>query len=332
MSTRVHVPHRDLEAFARELLAAGGVDAGEASVVGEVAAWNDLVGRATQGVVRVPTFLDQVADGAVRTPCRPSFERTAPATGRLDGDSGLGYAVGARAVEEAAALAAEAGVGAVGVHRSNHLGSGAAWAHRLAERGYASLVVSNSFPKVAPPGGTQALLGTNPFAFGAPAPDGRSLLVDFSTAATSGGAVRAAGDDAEAEWFAGETGALRPDGPRGFALAVAVEVLAGVLTGAGVAAHVGSQFARTGREANVGHFVLAIDPGRFVGATAFGERLASLAELLRSAPVEGERGRCPGDVRWAVRSEQLARGIELEASTRESLASRAAGLGVRCPW
>lgn len=340
MSVTPRIPAAELRRFATELLQCGGVEADEARITAEVAVWNDLVGRPTQGVERLPTFLTQVATGAIQSPCAAILRRTGPATAQLDGNRGLGYVLGARAVDEVAALAAESGIGAVGVRRSNHLGSGAAWAHRLADRGFVSIVVSNSFAKVAPPGGSRALLGTNPFAFGCPGPDGRSILVDFATAASSGSAIRAAtragepiAPDVLATTAAG-TPVLQSQDGKGFALALCVEVLAGVLTGAAIGTEVGSMFAKDDAAADVGHCFVALDPKRFDGGTNFMSRIAALLASVRSTSClpDAEQPRVPGDERWARYEDNLTHGVELPTTTREDLAACAAPLSIKTPW
>ena len=198
-----------------------------------------------------------------------------------DADAGqlAGPRAGRLAVDRACDIAAKQGVGVVGVTGSNFFGAGAYYAELAARRGMISLVLSNSFPKVAAPGGLNAVLGTNPFTFGAPRRDGRSILVDMSTAAVAGSTVREKA--AKGEMFepgvaidaAGEpildpnkvmAGTLLPAaGGKGFGLAILVEILSAVLTGAGISRELGSMYKHVDAGGKNGHFILALDAARW---------------------------------------------------------------------
>jgi len=100
----------------------------------------------------------------------------------LDGQNGFGFVVGTRAMQEAIAIAREFGVGVVSVRRSTHFGMAAAYVLQALEAGLISLVFSNASPAMPPWGGRTALLGTNPFAAGAPAGKHSPFLLDMSPA------------------------------------------------------------------------------------------------------------------------------------------------------
>ena len=180
----------DLKTLCAELLRASGVDTAQVETVTDNLIWCDMVGRRNHGVERLPILLEHVAAKTIRCPSAPKFEALSETLQRLDADQAFGHHAGRLATDRACELAKDQGIGVVGVTNSNFFGAGAYYTHLAAEQGMVSLVLSNSFPKVAAPGGVQAFLGTNPFAFGAPKRDGRALLVDMSTGSVAGATVR----------------------------------------------------------------------------------------------------------------------------------------------
>lgn len=343
------LPAEALEAFAAALLRAGGAAAEEAAVVAANMVWNDLAGRDNHGVERLPILLRRLRAGLIASPCRLRWERLGPAAMRLDGGNGFGQYLGEIAMRRAISLAREAGIGAVGVRGSNFFGTGAYFVELAAARGMIGVALSNSFPKVAAPGGRGPVIGTNPLAFGAPRRDGRSLLLDMSTAALAGSTLRAhqrsgtplpeglaidaAGAPLTDPAAAGGATLLPAAGAKGFGLGLMVEILAGVLTGAGVAGGVGSLYADFDRPGNSGHMMLALDIERWMPRSEFLARIEALAASVVEAGARDPQvpPRIPGAARWEAMEENRARGIALAPEVRAALAGLARELGVAAP-
>jgi LDH2 family malate/lactate/ureidoglycolate dehydrogenase len=281
----ITVAAAELEKLVRRLLVAAGMAAEESVPAAEALVWCDRVGRTTQGVWRLPVLVRRLRDGGIRSPCRVEVERGAGAVRLVDGGDGFGYLIGRIAMDEAVAAARSHGVGVAAVRRSNHLGACAYYVERAARSGCIGLALSNSFPKVAPHGGVAPLLGTNPLALGAPRRDGRTVLVDFSTASAAGSTVTRLEEDGRvlpADLVVGAASGsppvLRADGAKGFGLGLMVEILAGVLTGAGVTDELGSLYA-TAEPGRLGHLFVALAIERFLPLDQYHERLE---RLLRS--------------------------------------------------
>jgi ureidoglycolate dehydrogenase (NAD+) len=329
------------------LLTAGGVDRVQAESLTDNFVWCDMVGRRNHGIERLPVLLKRVATGAIRCPCDLRITRLASAVERIDADAGFGHHAGKIGMERACALAKEMGVGVAGVHNSNFFGAGAYYVQLAAERGMIGLAVSNSFPKVAAHGGTVPVLGTNPLSFAAPRAGGRSILIDMSTAALAGSSVREAvakGEMLEPGLAIDASGApirdpalaasgtlLPAAGPKGFALAILVELLSSVLTGAGVASEVASMYAELDRPGNNGHLFVAIDVARWMPPEQFHNRAEALAAMLIS-PVGSLGVRMPGDERWEELARSESDGILIEDHTLARIEELARELRVALDW
>ena len=329
------------------LLAAGGVDPVQKKSVADNLAWCDMSGRRNHGIERLPILLKRVRTGAIKCPCIPKISRLAQAVGRIDADAGFGHHAAKIGMDLACELAAEAGVGIAGIRNSNFYGAGAYYVQLAAERGMIGLAVSNSFPKVAAYGGVKPVLGTNPLALSAPRAGGRSILIDMSTAAMAGSSLREAAakggmlepgmaidasglpicDSANAA-----SGTLLPAaGPKGFGLAIFVELLSSVLTGAGMSSEVASMYNDIYQPGNNGHLLMAIDITRWMPLQQFHQRVEALAIALTS-PLGSQDVRLPGDERWAEISRSTREGLLIEDRTLVKIEQLARDLDVALDW
>ena len=145
--------------------------------------------------------------------------------------------------------ARECGVGYAGVRNSCHFGAAGYYANLAASADMIGLAMANDTPSVTAPGARGRVTGSNPLAYAVPTSDGQPILLDMATSIVAGGkvaAAHAAGKAIPADWVIGrdgepttdpaaflEGGALRPmAGHKGYGIALLIETLSGVLTGA----------------------------------------------------------------------------------------------------
>ncbi|NRA00052.1 MAG: Ldh family oxidoreductase [Myxococcales bacterium] len=341
--------HR-LTEMASELLVRAGADEGEAQSLAEVLVWCDEVGRSSQGLSRLPILAERLERGLFSTPCRPDLRRVAPGLSVLDGDNGLGHVVARAGMVHAIELAREAGVGAVTVHNANFFGAGAYYVEQAAQQRMLGLAVSNSFPKVAAHGGVKSILGTNPFAFGAPRANGESFLLDMATAAGAGSMIRKYAEqgrelpegiavDGQGAAITDpnrvEQGTLLPfGGAKGFGLALMIEILAGVISGAGIGPGVKSMYKNFDEGGNNGFLLVAIDIAKLLPLELYHARMEELIALTKTSAngIPGLEVLYPGQSRWRIRRETDALGVELEERTHSSLRELCVKFGVAACW
>ena len=287
--------------------------------------WCESIGRHNFGIERIAIHLKRLQAGVLNGMAVPRMEHLTGSLGRLDGDGGFGYAAAEIAMREAIAMARGSGIGAVGVKNSNFFGAGAYYVNMAAEAGMIGLALSNSFPKVAAHGGVKPVLGTNPFAFGAPRANGGHLLFDMATSALAGSTVREhiAAQKPLPEGLAIDgdgkpitdpakvnDGALLPfGGAKGFGLSLLVEVLAGVITGAGTGDGVASMYSDFTRNGDNGHFMLALNITRFMSIEDYYTRFEGLVAMLKAS---GGHVLLPGEVRWENWRDAMANGVEVD--------------------
>jgi ureidoglycolate dehydrogenase (NAD+) len=250
------------------------------------------------------------------------------------------------AAEQSVRLAERHGVGAVSVRRSAHYGAAAYYVMLVARRGLVGVCTTNADPLVVPYGGREKEIGTNPIAFAAPTKGGLFVL-DMATSQAAANRVWQARDEGRPipeGWAVDASGKPTTDaaevdgmaplgGYKGSGLGLMVEVLSGVLVGAGVGHGVSPLFGADDRPQGVGHFHLAIDPERTVGRAQFEDLLAGLLDRIRrSAPAEGfEEVMVAGDPEDRAEREREAAGVPLTPALTKTLRELSDDLGVTPP-
>ncbi|MCW2699102.1 MAG: Ldh family oxidoreductase [Blastococcus sp.] len=329
---------------AASLMEAMGTPAPAAGMVADSLAGANLRGHDSHGLLRLPWYRQFITDGHAIPDAQPVVVHRSAAAAVVDGRHGWGQLAGRLAVETAAELARAHGVAVVTARNCNHVGRLGEFAETLAEQGLVSILWCNADPAVAPFGGRQRMLGTDPFAAGIPAGAGSpAIIVDFATAAVAEGKLRLdrlakrpvqAGviQDAEGrpstdpeDFYRG--GALLPFGlHKGFGLAVIIELLGGALSGN----HVG--FLPSYQWGN-GLVMIAIAPNHLVDRSSFLDEIATASEMLRaSPPAPGvDRVRLPGDVESETMAQRERDGIPISGAAWQQLVELAEELEVVLP-
>jgi LDH2 family malate/lactate/ureidoglycolate dehydrogenase len=325
------------------ILVAAGTRPEDAEVVAADLVLADQMGVHSHGVMRVPEYVAAAADGRVDVAGRPAVVRDLPAGALVDGGRSFGQCAGRFALGVAAAKAVGTGSAVVVVRNSHHLGRIGVLGEIGAARGLlvlAFVAVGTPGP-VAPFGGSEGRLGTNPIAYGVPA-GSKAVVADFATAAWPEGAVNlarrlghdvppgvlidAAGQPTTAPeaLYAEPPGAILPFGGawahRGSALNLMVELFAGTLAGYGP---------RDADRPSNCLFLLAVDPAAYaLGERGYAARAGETVAFVKSArPGPAGDVLMPGERETAARAAAGER-VVLAAATVEALDEAAAVAGL----
>jgi ureidoglycolate dehydrogenase (NAD+) len=332
-----------LRALAAQALERSGVLPEHAEATARILVWGDLLGVHTHGVDRVASYAARVTSGGVNARPRVAVERVAPALAKVDGDNALGPVVGMRALEEAMAIARELGVGVALARNSNHFGAVAPYSLIAAQAGFASIIGSNASTTIAPTGGREARVGNSPIAFCVPGPTGRPFLLDMALSVVARAKIRAAAKSGTAipdTWAtdrggkpttdpkAALEGFLLPIGAhKGYGLALAVDLFAGLLSGGEYLTHVRSWQDQPDEPSRLGHFFILLDTKRLGSSQWLAERFADFAAILHDTPPADPARpvRVPGEIELANAERQRREGMEIDAAVLETLRGLAAG-------
>jgi LDH2 family malate/lactate/ureidoglycolate dehydrogenase len=337
---------KELEHCATQVLERAGVPHAYAKTVAASLVHADLRGVESHGLSRLPIYLKRIETGLIACDQTPTLTMQSGATARMDGGNQLGAVVGEAALEHALQLARQYGTGIVGVCHSNHFGACSYYAQKAVEQKMILIVLSNAPKSIAPTGGIRPFFGTNPIAIGIPAGSEPPFLLDMATSVTARGKIVLAqqkGDSIPADWAInarGETttdpnealqGSLLPiGGAKGYGLAMFVDIICGLLTGAAVGEHVGGLYDLGTGPQDVGHLFLAIDVARFMPYEQFQNRMDAYIRQIKAVPrQEGvERIWIPGELEWNKMKQHLIHGIPLDPGIAAELEEACRRYGV----
>ena len=337
-----------LSRFAADAFMHAGMPQADAQLVADSLVQADLWGHQSHGVMRLSWYLRRLETGVMKivTDCR--YVSTSGAVAVLDGADGVGQVIAARATLEAIERAKVHGIGAVAVRNSNHFGTAMYFTRMAPPQGLIAMLLTNASPAMAPWGGSRKAVGTNPWSIAAPAGRHPALLLDISNTHIARGKIHLAiqqGQPLPQGWAADVAGAPTTDplkalagmllpmaGHKGYAIAVMMDVLAGVLSGSSFAAAVHGPYQAEHR-AGVGHLAIALDVQAFMPLAEFNARAEELIRELKSVPPAraGDEIYYPGEKETRIEALQRQDGIALPAKTEADLNRLARSMAIEPP-
>jgi LDH2 family malate/lactate/ureidoglycolate dehydrogenase len=339
------VPAGALVGFVADLFARLGVPAAGARTAAQALVAADLEGVPSHGVMLVPMYVERLAAGSVSKAGAARIARDDGPAMVLDAGHALGQITSRQAVELVAGRARSHGLASVAVRDAFHFGAAGYWARMLAESGLVGVAMCNTRPLMPAPGGAERVVGNNPLAIAFPSAGGAPLVLDMALSATAMGKIRlaeSAGEAIPAGWAVDDAGRPTTDpataikgmllpaaGPKGFGLALMIDLLCGGLSGGAIGAEVKPLYGDPAVPYGCAHLFLAVDPARFGVEDTLATRVAALAQSVRgSRPAPGAaRVFAPGDVE-AARREANAGACPLPADVLEKLVAVGRRFGV----
>src|SRR6266849_4633146 len=328
-------PIEVLREFSTRIFLHFGVPRADAEQASDVLASADLRGIDSHGVARLTSYFDLLSEGLINPTPKIKVLRSTLSTATIDGDNGLGLVVGPQANKIAMDMAEKAGSGWVSICNTNHFGIAGYYVLKALERDMIGWAMTNSTKLVTPLWGAERMLGTNPIAIAFPAKEEPPIVIDMATCAAAYGKIEMArrrGESIPQGWGIdnqgrGTTnpddivagGALLPlgsdrerGGHKGYALAIMVDILSCVLSGANWGPFapsfaVNNETPQRSVGKGIGHFFGAIRIDGFIDADSFKRQVDDYIRVLRTTkPAPDTTGPLiPGDP--AREAEQLQR-------------------------
>lgn len=312
----------------------------QASAVARVIAAGERDACKSHGVFRIEGVLRTLKAGKVSGTAMPQLVGTEGAIVRVDGQGGFSNPAFELGLPRLVEATRQFGLAALVINDCTHFSALWPEVEAITGHGLAGLVMCPSYATVAPWGGTEPLLGTNPLAFGWPRRDTDPYVFDFATSVVARGEIelhRRAGKPLPEGWAidakgqpttepeAALAGAMLPfGGHKGSGLSMMIELLAGVMIGDLTSTGALDFLGTTTLAPRHGELILAMSPEKFAAGRA-GDPFAR-AELLFEA-VEGQGARLPSQRRFAARARSFVEGISLTEAEDEQL-QRFATLGL----
>lgn len=349
--TNVYLPVSVLKAFIKDCFCALHVPPEDADFCSEVMIASDLRGIESHGIGRLRYYYDRMITGQHKSITQPSIIRENPTTAVIDGNHGMGMIIARQAMQIAIAKARVYGMGSVAVRNSTHFGIAGYYPLLAVSEGMIGITVTNARPSTAPTFGTQAMLGTNPIAFGAPTDEPFPFLFDAATPIIQRGKVETLArqekpvmegliidsqnqlltDPKEIlDKLVQDEAAFLPlggigeslGGHKGYGLATLVEILSASLqSGAFLRALTGIGENGSPQPFKVGHFFMAINIECFTSLDDFKHTTGQmLRELRNSRKAPGQdRIYTAGEKEYYKEIEVRKRGVEIVPNLQKDL-------------
>ena len=344
MVSDVFVVHANkLTDFVERALTKVGVPEGDAEITARILVATDLRGIDSHGVARFSMYIKGLKEGRINLNPKTAFFSHGSSTAIMDGDRGLGFVVGYRAMKEAMRLADETGAGFITVRNSTHFGAGGNYSMMALSRDMIGISMTKGAKGMVAPGSVGRGININVISIAIPANNEAPFVLDMATTVVAAGKIEIARREGKsipigwavdgegkpitdpAKYFQ-EGSALLPLGGepqtgsyKGFGLALMVDILCGVLSGSPPDAPMGGN-----------HFFGALRIDGFLPADAFKKALDMQMKQYKALPKASgvERIYLPGEVEQEIENQRRTNGIPLHSSIVDSLKELAKSLDI----
>jgi len=351
MSTSSTVNPDRLESFATRIYSALGVPADDARVIASTLVHADLWGHQSHGVMRLSWYAARIEAGVMQAKTAPQYVADAGALALIDGRDGIGQVLTSLATREAVARAKKHGVGVVGLRNSNHFGTAMYYTLMAAREGCVAFLSTNASPAMAPWGGRVKTVGTNPWSLAAPAGKYAPMVLDIANTGVARGKVylaRQKGLPIPLGWAINAVGEPTTDPQeaidgvilpmaehKGYAIAMMMDVLSGVLTGSLFGGAVSGPYERDKRS-GCGHLMIALNIEAFQPLSAFNERMEQLIRETKAVPLARNFDEVfyPGELEARNEKRNREGGLSLPEDTLADLrrVAQSVGLSSQLPF
>ena len=321
----------EIETLAADCLRRHGCDDENAGAVAQVIAAAERDGCHSHGLMRLAGYVAALDSGKVKGDARPDVSRIAPAVIRVDGNGGFAPLALSASRDQLVEAAKETGIAAMGLVNIHHFAALWAEVEPLAEAGLCSFACTSYKPVVLPAGGTKALYGTNPVAFGWPRKSGRPVVFDQASSVMARGEIMLAAREGHklapgvgVDEHGNETtdpnevlkGAMLAfGGYKGSSIAMMVELLAGSLIGECFSFEAAARDNNDGGPPRGGEFIFAINPDLFGDGAGW----ESHSEKLFDQIMMQDGVRLPGDRRYGNRALALEKGVDVSQAVYDKI-------------
>jgi LDH2 family malate/lactate/ureidoglycolate dehydrogenase len=326
-----------------------GMPSTEARLAADTLVQADLWGHQSHGVMRLSWYVGRLKAGVCDPRAKPETIVDAGAIAVIDGKDGMGQVLTAHAMEEAIRRSRAHGIGAVALRNSNHFGTAMYFTLMAARAGCVGFLATNASPAMAPWGGRKKTVGTNPWSWAAPAGSQPPMVLDIANTGVARGKIylaRQKGLSIPEGWAINAEGAPTTDPAeaiegiilpmaqqKGYAIAVMMDMLSGILSGSAFGAGVHGPY-QTEHRSGAGQFLIALNIAAFMPLKDFGGRMERYVAELKSVPLAQGFDEIvyPGELEARSEARNRAEGILLPEDTRADLRKLADTFGMPAPF
>ena len=342
-------PAHKLTRWASDIAVAAGVERADAEVLADSLVAADLAGTSTHGLSRLAIYVKRIRKGLIDPRAKLRVERERAGTLAVDAGNGLGQVQARKVLDRLMPMARNCGVASATIRNSQHFGAVSYYCNLAADQNMILLATTSCEPAMSPEGACAAFFGTNPIAASFPTGKGFHVKIDLATSLVARGNIIAAqkkGQPIPEGWALDPEGNATTDpsqallgtvltmaGHKGYALALLVEVLSSVLSGAAIGPDIGSMYKNLNRKQDVGHFFCLLDIEAFLDIAEFKRRIDETIDRIKSCRRRPgvEEILIPGERSARKTRKSLEDGVLLDSATFDELRQLSLELGVNIP-
>ena len=337
-----------LNRIATDIFEAASVPSEEAQIISKLLVDANLVGHDSHGIIRIPSYIQRLKNGNIQPGAPMEIERESPSHAVINGNWGFGQVIAKEAMLLAIRKARSSVVSTVSINNCNHIGRLGSYTMMAAEQGLIGITMVNAGGaalSVAPFGGIDRRLGTNPISIAVPGDHAGPIVLDITSSVVAHGKMEVAinrGDSVPLGWLIdskGEPttnphdldgsppGSILPlgglAGHKGFGLGLIVDVLAGALSDSGCS---GSDNTRVCNAT----LMIVIDIARFIALEDYHRHVEKLVTFMKcSPPAPGfDEILMPGEIESRQKQHRLREGIPVDDETWRQIQETAANVGI----
>jgi LDH2 family malate/lactate/ureidoglycolate dehydrogenase len=300
MSTAAKIDPNRLLSFATAAYVAAGMSQEDAQLCADTLVQADLWGHQSHGVMRLSWYAARLKAGVCDPKAKPQLVVDAGGLALIDGHDGMGQVLTARASQEAIRRAKAHGIAAVGIRNSNHFGTALYFTLMAAREGCIAFLSTNASPAMAPWGGRKKIVGTNPWSWACPAGSNPPMVLDIANTGVARGKIYLAkqkGQPIPEGWAINVAGAPTTDPAeaidgiilpmaqhKGYAIALMMDMLSGVLTGSGFGSDIAGPY-QAERRSRAGQLMIALNIESMQPLAEFNARMEALIAQIKSVPL-----------------------------------------------
>jgi LDH2 family malate/lactate/ureidoglycolate dehydrogenase len=335
--------------FAASAYEKAGMPEADARVAADTLVQADLWGHQSHGVMRLSWYLGRLKAGVCDPVAKPELVVDAGAIAVINGRDGMGQVLTANAMDDAIRRAKVHGIGAVALRNSNHFGTAMYFTLMAARAGCVGFLSTNASPAMAPWGGRKKTVGTNPWSWAAPVGGKPPMVLDIANTGVARGKIYLAkqkGVPIPEGWAINAAGAPTVDPAeaidgiilpmaqhKGYAIAVMMDMLSGILSGSAFGSAVHGPY-QTEHRSGAGQFMIALNIAAFQPLAEFGGRMERYIAELKSVPLAQGFDEIvyPGEIEARNDTRHRAEGLLLPNDTRSDLRDISEAFDVELPF
>jgi LDH2 family malate/lactate/ureidoglycolate dehydrogenase len=331
-----YIAHDRLTQFAKAVYQSTGMSEEDALLAADTLVQAELWGHSSHGLLRLAWYYARLQSGAMKPITNSRLLVDSNAIALMDGADGVGQVIAKRAILESVERAKKHSVGIVSVRNSNHFGTCMYFTRIGAQNGCISILMSNAGPNMAPWGGRQKKIGTNPWSIAVPAGKYGAVVMDMANSGVARGKIYLAQKRRQSipsDWAIDKDGRPTTDpqaaiegfilpmaGHKGYVMGVMVDILSGVLSGSAFLDQVHGPYDPVNRS-GAGHFIVSLNVAAFQPLAEFELRIDEYIRSLKDVPLaQGyEQVYFPGEMENQADVRNRSLGLLLPEDTKLSL-------------